>query len=175
MKARWIGLGIIGIALILTSCSSKEEPRYKTIPPKPCIVSTGLPDNAMGRLGIQTIQIGQNVRIIIPTDGVFKDRGTEIKTSAYDGLNDLASLLAQYPNHRMVVTGYTDELGTYARDQKLSEHQAQSLITYLWTQGIHHECLTPVGIGKEETQTIASNRSINGKAYNRRIEINFRV
>ena len=176
MKVRWTGFGIVGIALVLVSCSSKkEEPVYRTLPPKPCIVSTGLPDSSMGRLGIQTTQIGRNVRIIIPTDGVFRDRGTEIKTSAYPALNDLAGYLAQYPRHRMVVTGHTDELGTYARDQRLSEHQAQSLITYLWTQGIPHECLTPVGIGKDENFTVSSNRSLNGKADNRRLEINFRV
>lgn len=175
MKARWTGLGIVGVALIVASCSKKEEPSYHTIPPKPCIVSTGIPDSTMGRLGIQTIQIGNNVRVVIPTDSIFKDRGTQIKHSAYPALDDLAKFLARYPNHRMIVTGYTDELGTSDRDQRLSEHQAQSLITYLWTKGIHHECLTPIGIGKAESQTVASNRSLNGKAFNRRIEINFRV
>ena len=175
MKVRWTGLGIVGMALVLTSCSKKEEPTYQTIPPKPCIVSTGLPDSTMGRLGIQMIQIGNNVRVIIPTDGIFRDRGTEIKTSAYPALNDIAVFLSQYPNRRMVVTGHTDELGTFARDQRLSEHQAQSLITYLWTLGIPHECLTPIGIGKDENFTVASNRSLNGKAANRRLEINFRV
>jgi outer membrane protein OmpA-like peptidoglycan-associated protein len=113
---------------------------------------------------------------VIPSDNIFVDsRGTEIKPSATDALNDLADYLAKYRNHRMVVTGYTDELGTYHRDAVLSEHQAQALITYLWTRGIAHECLTPVGMGKDESQTVASNRSINGKAYNRRLEINFRA
>jgi outer membrane protein OmpA-like peptidoglycan-associated protein len=129
----------------------------------------------MGRLGIQTIQIGNNIRVIIPSDVIFKDRTSEIEPSAYSGLNGLADFLRQYSNRRMVVSGYTDELGTYHRDAVLSEHQAQSLITYLWTQGIAHQCLTAVGMGKDESGTIASNRSLNGKAYNRRIEITFRA
>lgn len=177
MRVLWTGLGILGVAVLLTGCSSntEEQPHYKTAVQKPCIVPTDLSDSDMGRLGIQIIQIGHNIRIVIPTDDVFKDRTPEIKTSAYSGLNSVAGFLARYPERRMVVTGYTDELGTYERDAKLSEHQAQSLITYFWTQGIAHQCLTAVGMGKDESGTVASNRSINGKAYNRRIEITFRV
>jgi len=178
MRVLWTGLGILGIAVLLTGCGSsntEDQPHYKTAVHKPCLVPTGLADNDVNKLGIQIIQIGHNVRIIIPTDGVFVDRTPEIKTSAYAGLNNVASFLAQYPERRIVVTGYTDELGTYERDAKLSELQAQSLITYLWTQGIAHQCLTAIGMGKDETGTVASNRSLNGKAYNRRIEITFRA
>lgn len=175
MRVLWTGLSILGIAVLLSGCGKTEEPHYQTPIKKPCLIPSDLPNNPMGQLGIQTIQIGQNVRIVIPSDGVFKERTAEIKPSAYKGLDDLADYLKKHANHRMVVSGYTDELGTYRRDAKLSEHQAQSLITYLWTKGVAHECLTPVGIGKDYTGTVASNRTLLGKSYNRRLEINFRV
>ncbi|HEV2614764.1 MAG TPA: OmpA family protein [Gammaproteobacteria bacterium] len=176
MRVLWTGLGILGLAVLLTSCGKTEAPVYQTPVPKPCIIPTNLPNNAMGKLGIQVIQIGKNVRIVIPSDNIFKDsRYTELDPKAYPALDDLASLLKKYPNRRMIVTGYTDEMGTYRRDAALSEHQAQSLITYLWTQGVPHECLIPIGMGKDDSGTVSSNRSIDGKADNRRIEITFRA
>lgn len=180
MKRLWTGLGILGIAVTLISCSSNtDQPdqitHYKTPVQKPCIIPTNLANNALGQLGIQVIQIGNNIRIVIPSDKVFYDRSAEIRDTAYPALDELASTLSPYQYRRMVVAGYTDELGTYHRDQVLSLHQAQNLITYLWTKGISHDCLTPIGIGKDDAQTVASNRSIEGKAANRRIEITFRV
>lgn len=175
MKPSWTCLGALGLALILAGCSSSTPPPAQDPPAQACIVSTGLPDTAIGRLGIQVIQIGQTMRIVIPADTVFEGRTANIKESAHDGLNDVADILAKYPNRRMAVIGYTDELGSYSSDASLSELQAQSLITYFWTRGVPHKCLQPVGYGKDESGTVASNRSINGKTANRRVEIIFRV
>ena len=158
----------------LPACSSSSKPIICKDTPEPaCMVSTGLPNNSIGQLGIQIIQVGRHVRIIIPSDAVFDGRTAEIKSSAHNGLNALANFLAKYPNHKIIVTGYTDNLGTYQADAALCEHQAQNLITYFWTRGVPHQCLTAVGMGKNSLTTISSNRSINGKTANRRVEITF--
>lgn len=141
----------------------------------PCTLPSTLPNNPMGQLGIQIIHIKNVQRIIIPTDTVFEPRTARIKESAHRGLFDLAIYLQKYLPTPMAVSGYTDDLGSSSDDERLSEQQSRSLIAYLWTRGVPHECLMPLGIGKNEALTIASNRSIAGTAINRRIEITFKA
>jgi len=141
----------------------------------PCMIPNDLPNTPMGRLGIHDIQVRDIHRIIVPVDSVFEVRSARILDNAKPGLSDLAKYLKSYTPTRMAVSGYTDSLGSYPEDQQLSEKQARSLITYLWTQGVPHECLSPIGIGKDDKYTIASNRSVDGSATNRRIEITFKA
>jgi outer membrane protein OmpA-like peptidoglycan-associated protein len=170
-KLRWCLL-VVAVASFLGACAQKVDP-YANPNIKPCIIPSDLPDTPAGRLGIRTIKIAHTYRIIIPTDTVFEVRSAEIKDSAYPGLKELAQQLKRFAPLQMGVTGYTDSLGSYFDDQKLSEQQARSLITFLWTQGVPHECLIPIGIGKDERNTIASNRSVEGSLANRRLEITF--
>lgn len=128
----------------------------------------------MGRLGIRDIQINNTHRIIVPTDKIFEPRSARIMDSAYPGLSQLADYLHKFTPVPMAVSGYTDSLGSYPEDQTLSDKQARSLISYFWTHGIAHECLMPMGIGKDENYTIASNRGVDGSVANRRIEITFK-
>ncbi len=166
-----ISLGVT--ALFLSACAQNLT-AINTPTIKPCIIPSDIPDNAMGRLGIQVIHIGDTYRIIVPVDPVFEIRSAEIQQSAYPGLNMLSKQIKRAIPTCITVTGYTDSLGSYPDDQWLSEKQARSLITYLWIKGVPHECLTPVGIGKDDAYTVASNRSVNGSAANRRIEITYR-
>lgn len=172
-KLRWV-LMTAALAALCSACSSKTTEIPKADPPqKPCMVPSDLPNDAAGRLGIRTTKIAHSYRIIVPTDTIFEVRSAEIRDSAYPGLSQLAGQLKHFTPIQMGVSGYTDSLGSYRDDQKLAEQQARSLITFLWTQGIPHECLIPVGIGKDERNTVASNRSVDGSVANRRIEITF--
>lgn len=159
--------------LFLTGCAQNLM-AINTPTVKPCVIPSDLPDNAMGKLGIQTIHIGNTYRIIVPVDTVFMIRSAEIKQSAYSGLKLLSTQIKHAIPACITVTGYTDSLGSYPEDQWLSEKQARSLITFLWIRGVPHECLTPVGIGKDDRYTVASNRSVEGAVANRRIEITYR-
>lgn len=175
MKALFT-LTVLGLSLTLASCASSSKVDDTPAPViLPCYVPDNLPNNAMGKLGIQIIQINQVQRIVIPTDKIFEPRTARIMEDAYPGLNQLALYLHKYVPTRMAVSGYTDDLGSGSEDIALSEQQARSLISYLWTRGIPHECLTPMGIGKNESGTVASNRGIQGAGANRRIEITFKA
>ncbi len=166
-----IGLGIT--ALFLNACAQNLT-AINTPTVKPCVIPNDLPHDAMGKLGIQIIHIGDTYRIIVPVDPVFEVRSAEIQQEAYPALNSLSKKIKSAIPTCISVKGYTDSLGSYPEDQWLSEKQARSLVTYLWTQGVPHECLTPVGIGKDEAQTVASNRYVEGAVANRRIEITYR-
>ncbi|WP_175823009.1 OmpA family protein [Burkholderia sp. BCC0419] len=70
---------------------------------------------------------------------------------------------------RVTVTGYTDSQGAHAHNVRLSEARARAVATYLRTGGLHAEHFTTVGKGAAEP--VAANATAEGRAQNRRVEI----
>ncbi|EDT00280.1 OmpA/MotB domain protein [Burkholderia ambifaria IOP40-10] len=70
---------------------------------------------------------------------------------------------------RVTVTGYTDSQGAHAHNVRLSEARARAVATYLRTGGLRAERFTTVGKGAAEP--VVSNATAEGRAQNRRVEI----
>ncbi len=70
------------------------------------------------------------------------------------------------------VTGHTDSRGSNAYNQKLSERRANSVKTYLVSQGLDAAIIHTRGMG--ETAPVASNKTDEGRQQNRRVEIEFK-
>jgi outer membrane protein OmpA-like peptidoglycan-associated protein len=70
---------------------------------------------------------------------------------------------------RVEVAGHTDSIGSDAYNQKLSERRAKAVVDYFVAQGIAANRLKAVGYGK--TKPIASNATDEGRAQNRRVEL----
>ncbi len=86
-------------------------------------------------------------------------------------LDVLIVVLVRYPALRIEVGGHTDNVGTDATNDALSQRRAQSVVNYLAGQGVARQRLTARGYG--ENQPVATNESETGRALNRRVE--FRV
>ena len=85
-------------------------------------------------------------------------------------LNDVATaLIKEDPLSKMVVEGYTDSQGGAAYNQELSMHRAQAVRDYLVTRGIAADRITAQGFGL--TNPIGDNKSAEGRANNRRVQI----
>jgi outer membrane protein OmpA-like peptidoglycan-associated protein len=69
------------------------------------------------------------------------------------------------------VVGHTDSLGADAYNKKLSERRAEAVQAFLVDKGVKPERIRPEGVGK--AQPIATNATANGRALNRRTEIEF--
>jgi OOP family OmpA-OmpF porin len=69
------------------------------------------------------------------------------------------------------VTGHTDSLGTEPYNQKLSERRAQAVQTFLIDKGVKPERIKTDGKGPHVP--IATNKTLSGRAMNRRTEIEF--
>jgi len=69
----------------------------------------------------------------------------------------------------VIAVGHTDSIGTHAYNQHLSERRAEAVKTYLIRQGIDANRIRAEGKG--ETMPIASNDTREGRAQNRRVEI----
>jgi OOP family OmpA-OmpF porin len=89
----------------------------------------------------------------------------------FEGVLDAGvEALNENPNVRVQVAGYTDSVGTDAYNQGLSERRANAVKDYLASHGVDASRLSAVGFG--ETNPVADNSTADGRAQNRRVELN---
>jgi outer membrane protein OmpA-like peptidoglycan-associated protein/Tol biopolymer transport system component len=92
-----------------------------------------------------------------------------LRTESFVELDKLALLLEKNPALHIEVSGHTDNTGSAARNQTLSEQRAAGVVTYLIGKGIAPERMTSVGYGS--SKPVASNDTEETRAQNRRTEI----
>jgi len=98
----------------------------------------------------------------------FETSSARLKSSSRPVLDEIASLLRQYPGHNMKIGGHTDSIGDSASNQRLSEKRAKACYEYLVKNGISGSRLSYKGFG--EKQPIATNKYKDGRKKNRRVE-----
>ena len=81
----------------------------------------------------------------------------------------VANTLREYNQTVVEVSGHTDDVGSDAVNQRISEQRANAVASYLMAQGVQRERLETVGMGKRFP--IADNATEQGRARNRRVEI----
>ena len=95
---------------------------------------------------------------------------SDIRPDAAVILDEAASQLNASPGRSVSVAGHTDSVGTEAYNQALSERRAASVKDYLVSKGVDGSRLSTAGFG--ESNPIASNDTADGRALNRRVELN---
>ena len=88
---------------------------------------------------------------------------------SYAILDRVAASLKEWPEVRVEVGGHTDDTGTEAYNQNLSERRAQAVRDYLVRKGIEPSRLTAKGYG--ESRPVTTNATAAGRAKNRRVEL----
>ena len=84
-------------------------------------------------------------------------------------LNGVAESLVANDSIRVQVTGHTDNTGSLALNRRLSRGRADAVRTYLISKGVAEDRLTARGFGPD--QPVASNKTADGRAQNRRVEL----
>ena len=108
-------------------------------------------------------------RTIILDDVLFDFDKTTIKPQAAEILDRLVAFMKENPNSKVSLSGYTDNIGTEAYNQALSERRANAVKDYIVTKGIDSSRISGQGFG--ESKPIADNKTAAGRAKNRRVEI----
>ncbi|MGD8757904.1 MAG: AAA family ATPase [Deltaproteobacteria bacterium] len=107
-------------------------------------------------------------KLIIP----FDYNTNELPENAYSMLDRIARVMLQNPEIDLVVQGYTDTLGAYHYNKKLSELRANTVQSYLVAKGVSPKKIRTIGVGEESP--MASNVTEAGRRANRRVEIQLR-
>ena len=94
---------------------------------------------------------------------------SKIRPDAAVILDEVVSILSGKPGVQVRVAGHTDHTGPDAYNQGLSERRAASVVKYLTEHGIAASRLSSVGYG--ESNPIATNETREGRALNRRVEL----
>ena len=87
---------------------------------------------------------------------------------SYKVLDELVSVMTEYPTIKIEIQGHTDNVGDDAANLKLSQERADACKTYAISKGIAATRLTAVGYG--ETKPLVANDTDENKAKNRRVE-----
>ncbi len=119
--------------------------------------------------GIDVDRRGDDIVLNMPSGVTFDFDSSDLTMSARDALNDVASILNQYTDTRVNISGHTDSTGNADYNQRLSERRAESVGNYLAQSGVSRNRLAMRGYG--QTQPVASNATEQGRAQNRRVEI----
>ena len=98
----------------------------------------------------------------------FETASASITPDSYTILDQVVRSLKAYPDVRVEVAGYTDDVGKDDYNMSLSQKRADSVKQYLVNAGVAAERIEARGYG--ETNPIASNKTAAGRAENRRIE-----
>jgi outer membrane protein OmpA-like peptidoglycan-associated protein len=100
---------------------------------------------------------------------LFPTNKSDLLPSALERLNQVADAVKEQPDREITVFGHTDAQGADDYNVRLSERRAQSVREYLVSRGVDSAKIRAVGKGKAEP--IADNKSAEGRANNRRVEI----
>jgi outer membrane protein OmpA-like peptidoglycan-associated protein len=84
-------------------------------------------------------------------------------------LQAITAILKEYPTAKFSLEGHTDNTGSDALNQKLSEERAAAVKNFLVENGIDASRLSSKGFG--ESAPVDSNKTAKGKANNRRVEV----
>jgi OmpA-OmpF porin, OOP family len=142
-------------------------------------------------LGFKDSTLNENVLTIPPTSGKayyknpfivdlpaksfiledcnFETGKADLKEESFKVIDELVAYLNRKDDERIELGGHTDNVGTAKSNQILSEARANTVRTYLIAKGIDPARVTAKGYGL--SKPIASNKTADGRAQNRRTEV----
>ncbi len=108
-------------------------------------------------------------KVVLNADTFFDFDKSTLKPEGRQVLDQVAQQADSINLETVIATGHTDSIGTEAYNQKLSERRANSVKQYLISKGVPADRI--YAEGKGELQPIATNKTREGRAQNRRVEI----
>ncbi|MBX9835500.1 MAG: OmpA family protein [Burkholderiaceae bacterium] len=108
-------------------------------------------------------------KVTYAADAFFDFDKSVLKPEGKSKLNDLVSKIKGVNLEVVIAVGHTDSVGSDAYNQKLSMRRSESVKAYLVSKGIEKNRVYTEGKG--EKQPVASNKTKEGRAKNRRVEI----
>jgi OmpA-OmpF porin, OOP family len=99
----------------------------------------------------------------------FETAKATIKPNSFDDLDQIVTIMNQYPTSKFRIEGHTDNTGNAATNKALSDQRATAVKNYITSKGISADRLESEGFGSDKP--IGNNATAAGRTLNRRVEI----
>ena len=137
-------------------CVAPPPPPVEAAPPAPAPTPAPAP-------------VPTSEKVSYSADAFFDFDKAVLKPEGKASLDELTSKLGDMNLEVIIAVGHTDSIGTDAYNQKLSIRRAEAVKAYLQGKGVDSNRIYTEGKG--EGQPVADNKSSDGRAKNRRVEI----
>lgn len=117
------------------------------------------------------IQVNSDSRgtVISVSDILFETNSAALTPDLSASLTRFAKILLQSTNDRVMIEGHTDNRGSEAYNQTLSEQRAQSVMRFLTEQGVAPDHMSAAGYGM--SRPVGDNETAEGQKRNRRVDL----
>lgn len=119
--------------------------------------------------GAKVERVGEGIKITFDSGLLFAKNSSSLTSAAQENIKDLAKTLIKYGDTNVIVEGHTDNTGSDAINDPLSQRRAQAVANYAQQQGVDASRFTVSGYGSK--QPIADNSTEAGRQANRRVEV----
>ena len=102
----------------------------------------------------------------------FNTAKSTFKPGVTEKLDAIVAIMKEHPRANFMIEGHTDSQGGNVYNQGLSQRRANAVLRYLESHGIAASRLSHAGFGEE--YPVATNKTAEGRALNRRVEINLK-
>lgn len=118
----------------------------------------------------EVTRVGEGINVVFDEkSGIYFDTNKyNITATSLQTLDRLSIVFGDYPDTNILIEGHTDDTGSDAYNQTLSENRAKAVENYLVSKGISSNRFTTKGYG--ETEPKYDNTSPEGRSKNRRVE-----
>ena len=114
-------------------------------------------------------RVGEGIKITFDSGILFDVNKSSLRPASVSEIDKMAEVLKKYPDTNVLVEGHTDNSGTDAINQPLSEQRAGAVASEAASRGVAAERITTKGYGS--SQPVADNATVAGKQANRRVEV----
>ncbi|RYY57665.1 MAG: OmpA family protein [Chitinophagaceae bacterium] len=118
--------------------------------------------------GAKVERVDEGIVVEFSSAVLFGFDQSNLQTAATGTLNDLITVLNKYPDTNLEIQGHTDNTGSDAYNQTLSEKRASAVAGYLTSHGIKSSRIKTVGMSKNYPKY--TNETPEGRSQNRRVE-----
>ncbi|MGY2131527.1 OmpA family protein [Hymenobacter sp. HD11105] len=119
--------------------------------------------------GAKVERVGEGIKITFDSGILFAKNSSNLTSEAQSNIAELAATLKKYGDTNVLVEGHTDNTGSDAINDPLSQRRAQAVANYAQGQGVEASRFQTQGYGSR--QPIADNATEAGRTANRRVEV----
>lgn len=114
-------------------------------------------------------RIGEGIKVTFESGILFQTGKATLSESSKDALTKFSKTLSDYPDTNVMIYGHTDNTGSDAINQPLSENRAAAVKDFLVSKGVAAKRISTQGFGSKSP--VATNDTEAGRQQNRRVEV----